>query len=97
MCWTGIKPIRAKSENPIGQSLSYLVSSMSGVGPAAAGYLDKALENTGLLARLKFYEAREEYLTSPAEKMEVYLALLKDHRARIRAICSRPSSRPSGC
>ena len=76
----GIKTIRAKSENPIGLSLSYLVSSMSGVGPGLAGYFDKALENTGLLARLKFYEAREEFLITPAEKMEVYLTLLKDRR-----------------
>jgi hypothetical protein len=78
----GIKNIRAKSESPLGQSLAQLVSSVSGVGAGSAQYLDKALENAALVAKIKFYQGREEFLASPADKLEFNLKLLRNRTAK---------------
>ncbi len=72
------KAARNKLESPVVLPLSEVVSSLTGLGSATGGVFAKGIDMGTTLSELAFYKAREHLIQTPAQKLDVWTALLRD-------------------
>lgn len=74
----GIKLAREKGESPLAGPLSQLGSALAGLGQGVGRMVAASVDTSLLAADLALLKAREPFIQTPAQKLDLYAALLQN-------------------
>jgi hypothetical protein len=74
----GAKLAREKGESPLALPLAHLGSALAGLGKGVGQLVANSTDASLLAADLALLRAREPFIQTPAQKMDLYAALLQD-------------------